>query len=274
MFRNDRNGRAGSDRASLYDDITSKIIAELEAGRFPWVQPWGSASVKAPLAMPRSAATGRHYSGINVLILWGAVIQHGFPGQSWLTFRQALSLGGNVRRGEHGTTVVYADRFTPEDEKRRARETGEEAAAIPFLKRFTVFNAAQCDGLPEDVAIVAPPPPPGLIEPRVETLIRATGIDFRIGGDRAFYVPALDYVQVPPPQAYFEPINWHRTALHELGHATGHPSRLNRDFSGSFGSKKYAFEELVAEINAAFCCASLSITPTVRHADYIGSWLE
>jgi antirestriction protein ArdC len=103
--------------------------------------------------MPRNAATGRHYSGINVLILWGAVIQHGFPGQSWLTFRQALSLGGNVRKGERGTTVVYADRFTPEDEKRRARETGEEAAAIPFLKRFTVFNAAQCDGLPDDIAV-------------------------------------------------------------------------------------------------------------------------
>ena len=274
MFRKDASARPGSDRASLYDDITGKIIAELEAGRFPWVQPWGSASVKAPLDMPRNAATGRHYSGINVLILWGAVIQHGFPGQSWLTFRQALSLGGNVRRGERGTTVVYADRFTPEDEKRRAREAGEEAAAIPFLKRFTVFNAAQCDGLPEDVAIVSPPPPPGLIEPQVEALIRATSIDFRIGGDRAFYVPAHDYVQVPPPQAYFEPINWHRTALHELGHATGHPSRLNRDFSGSFGSKKYAFEELVAEINAAFCCASLGIVPTVRHADYIGSWLE
>lgn len=105
-------------------------------------------------------------------------------------------------------------------------------------------------------------------------MIRATGIDFRIGGDRAFYAPVPDFVQVPPPQAYFEPINWHRTALHELGHATGHPSRLNRDFSGSFGTKKYAFEELVAEINAAFCCASLGIVPTVRHADYIGSWLE
>jgi antirestriction protein ArdC len=157
MFRKSHNARAGSCRASLYDDITGKIIAELQAGRAPWVQPWGSAAAKAPLAMPRNAATGRHYSGINVLILWGAVIQHGFPGQSWLTFRQALSLGGNVRKGEHGTTVVYADRFTPEDEKRRARETGEDAAAIPFLKRFTVFNAAQCDGLPEDITAVAPP---------------------------------------------------------------------------------------------------------------------
>ncbi|ODT20520.1 MAG: antirepressor [Kaistia sp. SCN 65-12] len=268
------SARPGQDRASLYDEITDKIIAELEAGRVPWVQPWGTAAAKAPLAMPRNAATGRHYSGINVLILWGAVVEHGFPGQSWLTFRQALVLGGNVRKGERGTTVVYADRFVPDDEKRRARETGEEAQAIPFLKRFTVFNAAQCENLPDDIAIVAPPPPPGLIEPHVEALVRATGIDFRIGGNRAFYVPALDYVQVPPPQAYFEPINWHRTALHELGHATGHPSRLGRDMAGSFGSKKYAFEELVAEMNAAFCCASLSIVPTVRHADYIGSWLE
>lgn len=274
MSRHDRSARPGSDRASLYDDITNKIIGELEAGRFPWVQPWGSAAAKAPLAMPQNAATGRRYSGINVLILWGAVIEHGFPGQSWLTFRQALSLGGNVRKGERGTTVVYADRFTPEDEKRRAREAGEDAQAIPFLKRFTVFNAAQCDGLPEEVAFAAPPHDPGLIEPRVEALIRATGIDFRIGGDRAFYVPAHDYVVVPPPQAYFEPINWHRTALHELGHASGHHSRLNRNLTGSFGSKKYAFEELVAELNAAFCCTSLGIAPTVRHADYLGSWLE
>lgn len=274
MFRKDASARPGSDRASLYDDITGKIIAELEAGRVPWVQPWGTVAAKAPLAMPRNAATGRHYSGINVLILWGAVIQHGFPCQNWLTFRQALSRGANVRKGERGTTVVYADRFTPENEKRRARETGEAASAIPFLKRFTVFNAAQCDGLPDDAAIGALPPPPDLIAPQVEALIRATGIDVRIGGDRAFYVPAHDYVQVPQPQAFFEPIDWHRTALHEMGHATGHSSRLNRDFSGSFGSKTYAFEELIAEINAAFCCASLGIAPTVRHADYIGSWLS
>jgi antirestriction protein ArdC len=274
MSRHDRHARSGVDRTSLYDDITSKIIAELEAGRVPWVQPWGTAAAKAPLAMPANAATGRQYSGINVLILWGAVIDHGFPVQSWLTFRQALSLGGNVRKGERGTTVVYADRFIPDDEKRRAQETGDEAQAIPFLKRFTVFNVAQCEGLPDDLAVAPPAPEPGTIEPRVEALIKATGIDFRIGGNRAFYMPAADYVQVPPPQAYFETINWHRTALHELGHATGHESRLGRDFSGSFGSKKYAFEELVAEMNAAFCCASIGIIPTVRHADYIGSWLE
>ena len=274
MSRHERHARAGADRASLYDDITNKIIAELEAGRVPWVQPWGTAGAKALLAMPANAATGRQYSGINVLILWGAVIDHGFPVQSWLTFRQALSLGGHVRKGERGTTVVYADRFIPDHEKKRAQETGEEAQAIPFLKRFTVFNGAQCEDLPDSLAAAPPAPEPGLIEPRVEALIKATGIDFRIGGNRAFYMPAADYVQVPPPQAYVHTIDWHRTALHELGHATGHASRLGRDLFGSFGSKKYAFEELIAEMNAAFCCASLGINPTVRHADYIGSWLE
>jgi antirestriction protein ArdC len=274
MSRPHPRARAGQDRTSLYDEITEKIIAELEAGRVPWVQPWGTAAAKAPLAMPKNAATSRQYGGINILILWGSVIERGFAGQSWLTFRQALTLGGHVRKGERGTTVVYADRFVPAEEKRRARETGEEAQAIPFLKRFTVFNTDQCDGLPADIATTAPPPLPGMIEPTVEVLIKATGIDFRIGGNRAFYVPAEDYVQVPPPAAYFEPINWHRTALHELCHASGHPSRLNRDLGGSYGTKKYAFEELIAELGAAFSCASLGIVPTVRHADYIGSWLE
>ena len=151
---------------------------------------------------------------------------------------------------------------------------GEEAQAIPFLRRFTVFNTAQCDGLPDDIEAAVPPPPPGMIEPQVEALIKATGIDFRVGGDRAFYVPALDYVKVPPPAAYFEPINWHRTALHELGHASGHHSRLARDLSGSFGSRKYFVEECVAELASAFCCAALGTTPTVRHSDYIGAWIE
>src|SRR6478736_341041 len=118
MSRHCPQARTGQDRAKLYDDITSKIIAELEAGRVPWVQPWGTAAAKASLAMPKNAATGRQYSGINVLILWDAVIEHGFPAQSWLTFRQALLLGGNVRKGEHSNTVVDADRFVPDDEKR------------------------------------------------------------------------------------------------------------------------------------------------------------
>ncbi len=262
------------ERANLYDEITTRIIGELEAGKLPWVQPWGASGVAAPLAMPRNASTGRGYSGINVLILWGAVIARGFSCQSWLTFRQALVLGGCVRKGERGTTVVYADRFVPDDEKRRARETGDDAHAIPFLKRFTVFSVDQCDGLPGDLVTAPPPVPEGLIAPEVEAMIRASGADVRLGGDKAFYSPALDYVQVPRPEAYFEPINWHRTAVHELGHWTGHASRLGRDMSGAFGSKKYGQEELVAELTAAFCLATLGIVPTVRHADYIGAWLD
>src|SRR5438309_10619396 len=98
--------RAGNDRTSLYTEITDKIIAELEAGRVPWVQPWGTAAAKWPLALPKSAASGRQYNGINILVLWGAATEQGFTGQSWLTFRQALSLGGHVRKGERATTIV------------------------------------------------------------------------------------------------------------------------------------------------------------------------
>jgi antirestriction protein ArdC len=264
-------GRARIARASLYQEITDKIIAELEAGRVPWVQPWGSVAAKASLTMPKNAAAHRHYSGINVLILWGAVIDRRFSTQNWLTFRQALGLGGNVRKGEHGTTVVYADRFVPDEERKRAERDGDEPSAIRFLKRFAVFNTDQCEDLPREVVSAPSPVPDGLVVPPAEALIAATGADFRIGGDRAFYNPNYDFIQVPRPDAYFEPINWHRTALHELGHWTGAAQRLDRDLSGSFGSKK---EELVAEIASAFVCASLGIVPTVRHADYIGSWLE
>ena len=137
-------------------------------------------------------------------ILWGAVIEQGFLGQSWLTFRQALSLGGHVRKGERGTTVVYADRFVPNDERQRADRDGDEPHAIPFLKRFTVFNIDQCEGLPESVATSASAVPEGLILPRVEALIGSTGADLRIGGNRAYYDVVADYIRVPPPQAYFE----------------------------------------------------------------------
>ena len=172
MPRSSSRSGPAPERANLYDEITTRIIGELEAGSLPWVQPWGTSGVAAPLAMPRNASTGRGYSGINVLILWGAVIARGFSCQSWLTFKQALSLGGCVRKGERGTTVVYADRFVPDDEKRRARDTGEDAHAIQFLKRFTVFSVDQCDGLPADLVTAPPPVPEGLIAPEVEALSR------------------------------------------------------------------------------------------------------
>jgi antirestriction protein ArdC len=137
-----------------------------------------------------------------------------------------------------------------------------------------VFNAEQCEGFPEGIAVAPPPADTSLILPQVEQLIRATGADIRIGGDKAYYDVMGDFIRVPPPQAFFEPINWHRTAVHELSHWSGASNRLARDLSGSFGSKPYIQEELCAEISAAFVCAALGIVPTVRHADYVGAWLD
>jgi len=260
------------DRAgSLYAQVTDRIIAELEAGRLPWVQPWDSAACGC--TMPHNGGTGRVYSGINVLILWAAVIEGGYSIQRWLTFKQAQALGGSVRRGEKGTTVCYADRFTPKAEAERATSEDREARAVAFLKRFTVFNVDQCDGLPEHITQAAPALPERETIPHAEALIAATGATIRIGGDHAFYAPVLDTVQLPPSQAFRGQINWYRTALHELGHWTGHPTRLHRDQKGPFGSDSYAREELIAELASAFTSAALQIQPTVRHADYIGSWL-
>ncbi|RRH92172.1 DUF1738 domain-containing protein [Mesorhizobium tamadayense] len=208
-------GKGGGPGASLYQEITDRIIAELERGTVPWVKPWGRA--KASLGLPKNAATQRRYSGINILILWGAVIERSYPSQNWLTFRQALALGGNVRKGERGTTIVHADRFVPKDEKERAKTDGDQPQTVPFLKRFTVFNVAQCDNLPEYLHAAAEPLPARQIVPQAEALIRSSGADFRIGGDRAFYMPSSDTIQVPPQPAFFHQIDYYRTCFHELG---------------------------------------------------------
>lgn len=263
---------ANANVQSLHDTVTNRIIQQLEQGRFPWVQPWAS-SGGTPLGLPQNAATGRTYSGINILLLWSAAIEQGRPSQRWLTFKQALALGGAVRKGEKGTMVVYADTFTPKAEQEKANASGEDARRVGFLKRFTVFHVEQCDGLPSDPDA---PPLPGRTEvmPHVEAAIAATGADIRIGGDMAFYSPSHDFIQVPPQEAYFEPVNWYRTKLHEICHWTGAPHRLSRDFSGRRGGEVYAREELVAELGSAFLCAELGVVPTVRHADYLGAWLE
>ncbi len=271
-MRSDNTPRVRGERGNLYQEITDRIVCELEQGHFPWVQPWGAAN--ANLGLPKNAATARRYSGINILILWGAVIEKSFRGQNWLTFRQALTLGGCVRKGEKGTTVFYADRFIPKSELERAQKTGDDPSAVAFLKRFTVFNVEQCDGLPETAFAGIAPLPERQVIPLAEDLIKATGADFRIGGARAFYQTAEDFIQVPPQPAFHHQIDYYRTCFHELGHWTGNPKRLARDHSGRFGSHPYAREELVAEMSSAFVCAALGITPTVRHADYLASWLE
>jgi antirestriction protein ArdC len=264
----------GIQRDNLYRDITDKIIAELEQGIVPWVQPWSSGKQRSPLGLPVNGLTRRSYSGINILLLWAALEERGFASPYWVTFKQCIAMGGSVRKGEKGTHVYFADRFVPQKEKVRANETGDEPNSIAFLKRYTVFNAEQCDGLPKGLVATPEPKAERQIVPEAEALIAATGADFRIGGDQAFYVPSEDFIRIPHKTAYTDQINWYRTAFHELGHWTGHKSRLDRSLTTKFGTVDYAREELVAEMATAFVCASLGIVPTVRHADYIGNWLQ
>jgi antirestriction protein ArdC len=258
--------------ASLYDDVTDRIICELEAGCVPWVKPWSASS--APLGLPKSAVSRRFYSGINILILWDAVIRRGFAAQEWLTFRQALSLGGHVRKGEKGTAICYADRYVPKKEQERVRETGEEPNAVPFLKRFIVFNVEQCEGLPAHIVAPPAPHPETDLWRAGDAFAAATGAVIREGGGEAYYNPREDFIRIPSGAAFASAADYFCTLFHELGHWTAHPARLNRDLQHRFGSSAYGREELIAELTSAFLCAHLSIVPQIRHADYLGHWLE
>ncbi len=236
--------------------------------------------------MSRNGLTGNAYSDINVLILWDALIQNGYAAQCWMTFKQALALGGAVRKGEHGTTFVYADHFTPKAEREKAETIGDDPAQVAFLKRYTVFNHAQCE-FPSGVSapihgfpVVRDDTSPDKLQCddnpislKTQSFMRATGADIRIGGDRAFYVPSLDYIQLPPLAAFTSLADHFSTVAHECSHWSGATHRLNRD-SCRHGKEAIAREELIAEITSAFLCATFGIEPTVRHADYVGSWLH
>lgn len=263
-------------RPDLYQEITDRIITQLEEGTVPWVQPWDSSkgsAIAGTIDLPRNPTTGAAYSGVNVLLLWDAAQRNGYPTQRWATYLQAQNAGGQVRRGEASTQIVKAGSFTPKEERERARAENREAGTIPFLKSHRVFNVAQIDGLPENEKDV-PPPSLETVDQRVKAILDNLGARLLIGTANACYVPVADTIQLPAPAAYDDEVNWHRTALHETGHASGAPHRLNRDLTGRPGDALYAAEELVAEMTAAFVCASYGIVPTVRHADYIGSWLK
>jgi len=261
-------------RKDLYDEVTQKIIKEIEAGRLPWVQPWARPDVKAPLGLPVNAKTSNEYSGVNIVLLWVAGMETARTTPFWLTYKQAQDLGGQIRKGEKATTVCYADSFIPKDERERAKAEDIEPNKVRFLKRYNVFNADQCEGLAEAFYETVPPLGEREIIPIAERLIKNTGINFNIGGDRAFYDLESDSVQVPHQQYYDDQINYYRTCFHELGHATGAEHRLDRDFFKDPTLENRAKEELVAEICAAMICASLHIEPTVRHSDYVGDWLQ
>lgn len=262
-------------KADIYTRITNRIIADLEQGTRPWHRPWNAEHAAGKITRPLRH-NGIPYKGINVVMLWSASVIKGHACPLWLTFKQALELGGNVRKGERGELVVYADRITRTETDAKGEETERE---IPFMKGYTVFNAEQCEGLPAQY--YARPEAPALPLPaRIEAadaFFAATRADIRHGGTRAYYAQGSDHVQMPPFETFEDAESYAATLAHELTHWTKHPARLDRDMGRvKWGDAGYAREELVAELGAAFLCADLGITPDVRpdHAAYIASWLE
>ena len=257
-------------RPDLYTRITGQILAQLEVGVRPWTQPWTSGqSVHRPLRH-----NAEPYSGINVLLLWTEAMSRGFQSPTWMTFRQALALGANVRRGETGVTVVYAGALVRDGED--AADGGTQR--VPFLKAYTVFNVEQIDRLDDRFAPVAAP----AINPRervaaAEAFFARLGADVRHGGGSAYYAPGPDHVQMPPFESFIDPEAYYATLAHEMTHWTRHPDRLDRDFGRRrHGDAGYAREELVAELGAAFLCAELGLAlePREDHAAYLASWLK
>jgi antirestriction protein ArdC len=215
------------------------------------------------------------YRGINIVLLWVAAMRQRFSCPLWMTYKQAVELGGQVRRGEKGSLVVYADKITRQQTDENSDEQTHE---VPFLKSYTVFNREQIDGLPARYYAQAEETthPVERIE-RAEQFFAKTGADIRHGGGLAYYSPSTDYIQMPPFESFHSAESYYATLAHEATHMTRHPSRLARDFGRQrWGDEGYAMEELVAELGAAFLCADLGLTPETRedHAAYIGSWLK
>lgn len=246
--------------SDLYESVTRNIIADLDKGVAPWVKPWKSGNSGG--IMPINAATRRYYTGINVLILWSARDEHSYPSPQWMTFKQALDKGGYVRKGEKGTAVIFVKKLT-------FNEGDEDERKIFMHRSFTVFNVAQIEELPKEEASETIIP-----EDAASTFVAATLADIRVAGDMAGYIPSKDYITLPPAAAFTSMGSYFATTLHELGHWSGHESRLKRELSTRFGTEAYAAEELVAELASAFLCAELGVQGELRHSGYIDHWIK
>lgn len=262
-------------KEDIYTRITNHIVAELEKGVRPWHKPWNAGHAAGRISRPLRA-NGIPYRGINVVMLWAEAMAKGYAAPFWMTFEQAKHLGGHVRKGEKGSLVVYASTFKKSEQD---EGTGEETERdIPFMKGYTVFNAEQVEGLPEHFTPpVQPIPDPIQRIERADAFFAATGADIRNGGNRAFYSPGEDRIQMPPFETFADAESYYATLAHECIHWTKHARRLDRDLGRKrWGDQGYAAEELVAELGAAFVCADLKLTPQVRdeHASYIASWLK
>ena len=256
-------------KRDLYAEVSARIIAELEAGALPWIKPW---SATAGANTPSNAVTNRPYSGSNVVLLWMAQAA-GYRTPRFLTFKQALELGGNVRKGERGTKVYFVKQLHVRDD----RADGDAATRlVPMMRDYTVFNVDQCDGLPDRVTAGKPARVrnPDTRDALAEEFVRSTGADVREGHGEAFYVPSQDFISMPAFEAFKGADRFYGVAFHELTHWTGHKSRFDRDLKNRFGSRSYAAEELIAELGAAFLCAEFGFDGDLRHAGYIATWID
>jgi antirestriction protein ArdC len=255
-------------KRDLYAKVSGRIIAELECGAAPWIKPWATT---AGQNVPQNAVTSRAYSGCNVILLWLARTR-GWPTPRFLTFKQAIEAGGNVRKGEHGTKVFFVKQLQIKD------GDGEETDTrlIPMMREYTVFNVAQCENLPDSVVNSKPMRVrnPDMRDGLADEFLRSTGADIREGHGEAYYVPSHDFISMPAFEAFKGADHFYNVAFHELMHWTGHKSRLNRDLKNRFGSRTYAAEELIAELGAAFLCAEFGFDGDIRNAGYIQTWIE
>lgn len=260
-------------RVDVYERITNAIIAQLEAGTRPWMQPWiGGTPAIRPLRH-----NGVPYSGINTILLWMAAAERGYSSAFWMTYKQASEIGAQVRKGEKASTVVFAGAIERKDENEDANEIRDR---IHFMKSYSVFNAEQIDGLPEHY--YAKPDAPAALPakerlPHVDAFFANLGADIREGGNKAFYRPSEDFIQIPAFQDFVSAEAHAATLAHECIHWTKGNGRLERDFGHKkWGDQGYAREELVAELGSVFLSADLglAIEPRDDHAAYIASWLE
>lgn len=271
-----RSRSKSTPRRDIYQEVTDRIIQQLETGVPPWVKPWSSAHRSGPVSRPLRH-NGEAYRGVNVLMLWIESMAKGYDCPLWLTFNQAKDLGGSVRKGEKSTEIVFFSTFE-KSANESAQATGEDPERISFLKSYRVFNASQCDGLPErfydEEPCINPDAQP---IPEAESFIQQRGAKIETGGQAACYRPTTDIIAMPPFERFESAESHAATLCHELIHWSGNKQRLDRNLSGNrFGDAAYAVEELVAEMGAAFLCADLQITPEVRedHASYLQSWLD
>lgn len=254
--------------ADLYSKVTDSIIKQLEAGVIPWTKPWAIERKPGIAYVPTNVATGRPYSGMNVLLLWAEATERGFHSHSWMTFKQANDIGAHIRKGEHGSTVIFTKWTEKQD------ETSGEMKKRSLLKTYTVFHLDQLEKLPPAYQVVSEPPPEMEVYDGALKLIRHCGIEMQYSGTKAAYYPQRDQVILPPYSSFESGDEFYGVAFHEMAHATGHKDRLNRNLSTRFGSNAYAFEELVAELSSAFLCAHTGVPARHRSAAYVENWLK